>query len=173
MAYVNQVIGTSTAAMAATEAPYKDAPIIDFINHVQAETVKAALAGTRARGAAGAVAGGVLLADGGDPGRGGDDPGRGGPVRLREHAGGPADDGRAAARTIWSSRRSTSCRRAAGAPVDPAKLTNADNTPDYNYDVVAGWRTRSTSRRRPVRGSRTLTFDGQPVDPDARSSCSR
>ncbi|WP_217146741.1 5'-nucleotidase C-terminal domain-containing protein, partial [Streptomyces sp. AC627_RSS907] len=46
VSYVNQVIGTSARRMAADEAPYKDTPIIDLINHVQAQTVRAALAGT-------------------------------------------------------------------------------------------------------------------------------
>lgn len=43
--YVNQVIGTSVVAMSTADAPWKDEPIIDLINQVQAETVRAALAG--------------------------------------------------------------------------------------------------------------------------------
>ena len=46
VAYVNQVVGTNGAQMRSVEAPYKDVPIIDLINHIQAETVKAALAST-------------------------------------------------------------------------------------------------------------------------------
>ncbi|MYW30248.1 metallophosphoesterase, partial [Streptomyces sp. SID2119] len=45
VAYVNQVIGTSVVAMSTADAPWKDEPIIDLINQVQAETVAAALAG--------------------------------------------------------------------------------------------------------------------------------
>ncbi|ALM42316.1 nucleotidase [Streptomyces sp. FR-008] len=45
VAYVNQVIGTSVTEMSAAEGPVKDVPIIDLINHVQTETVRAGLAG--------------------------------------------------------------------------------------------------------------------------------
>lgn len=45
VAYVNQVIGTSVEEMSAAEGPVKDVPIIDLINHVQTETVRAGLAG--------------------------------------------------------------------------------------------------------------------------------
>jgi 2',3'-cyclic-nucleotide 2'-phosphodiesterase/3'-nucleotidase len=50
VSYVNQVIGTSARAMSAAEAPYRDTPVIDFINFVQAETVREALAGTEHAG---------------------------------------------------------------------------------------------------------------------------
>jgi len=44
--YVNSVIGTCTVAMSAATARFEDTAAIDFINHVQADAVKAALAGT-------------------------------------------------------------------------------------------------------------------------------
>ena len=44
--YVNSVIGTCTIAMSAATARFEDTAAIDFINHVQADAVKAALAGT-------------------------------------------------------------------------------------------------------------------------------
>jgi 2',3'-cyclic-nucleotide 2'-phosphodiesterase/3'-nucleotidase len=44
--YVNSVIGTCTLAMSAATARFEDTAAIDFINHVQAEAVKAALVGT-------------------------------------------------------------------------------------------------------------------------------
>ena len=44
MAYVNTVIGTSTQALSAARAVVEDVPIIDFVNYVQADAVKAALA---------------------------------------------------------------------------------------------------------------------------------
>ncbi len=44
VAYVNQVVATSTEELSAAESRYRDTPIIDFINHVQTETVTAALA---------------------------------------------------------------------------------------------------------------------------------
>lgn len=95
VAYVNQVIGTSVQAMSSADGPVKDVAIIDLINHVQADTVKGA-GGHAVGGAAGAVAGVVLLAYGGDSGRAGDDQGCCGPVPVREHDGGAAADGCAA-----------------------------------------------------------------------------
>jgi 2',3'-cyclic-nucleotide 2'-phosphodiesterase/3'-nucleotidase len=44
--YVNSVIGTCTVAMSAATARFEDTAAIDFINHVQADAVKTALAGT-------------------------------------------------------------------------------------------------------------------------------
>ena len=44
--YVNSVIGTCTIAMSAATARFEDTAAMDFINHVQADAVKAALAGT-------------------------------------------------------------------------------------------------------------------------------
>lgn len=46
--YVNSVIGTSTEAMSAATARYEDTAALDFINHVQAQEVKANLTGTDA-----------------------------------------------------------------------------------------------------------------------------
>ncbi len=59
-------------------------------------------------------------------------------------------------------------RTAAGGPVDPAKLTNADGTPDYNYDAVSGV-AYEIDVAKPV-GQRIgkLTFEGAPVDDAAR-----
>ncbi|WP_019137042.1 bifunctional metallophosphatase/5'-nucleotidase [Cellulomonas massiliensis] len=47
--YVNSVIGTSTEAMSAATARYEDTAALDFINHVQAEAVKAELTGADAQ----------------------------------------------------------------------------------------------------------------------------
>src|SRR6478609_4167331 len=46
--YVNSVIGTSTTAMSAARAVVEDVPIIDFVNYVQADAVKAGLTGDAA-----------------------------------------------------------------------------------------------------------------------------
>jgi 2',3'-cyclic-nucleotide 2'-phosphodiesterase/3'-nucleotidase len=48
VAYVNQTIGTCTEEMSAVDSCWKDTAIIDFINYVQAATVKAGLSGTDA-----------------------------------------------------------------------------------------------------------------------------
>jgi 2',3'-cyclic-nucleotide 2'-phosphodiesterase/3'-nucleotidase len=59
-------------------------------------------------------------------------------------------------------------RTAPGDVVDPAKLTNAEATPDYNYDVVYGL-TYDIDIAQPA-GSRIvgLSFGGQPIDPAAQ-----
>ncbi len=44
--YVNSVIGTSLVAMSAATAPWEDTAALDFINYVQADAVKKAIAGT-------------------------------------------------------------------------------------------------------------------------------
>src|SRR6476659_2077955 len=44
--YVNSPIGKSTQAMSAQRAVVEDVAAIDFVNYVQADTVRAALAGT-------------------------------------------------------------------------------------------------------------------------------
>ncbi|MCY7401241.1 MAG: 5'-nucleotidase C-terminal domain-containing protein [Nocardioides sp.] len=46
VAYVNSVIGTSLQAMSAARAVVEDVPAIDFVNYVQADAVRTALAGT-------------------------------------------------------------------------------------------------------------------------------
>ncbi|MGZ4453422.1 MAG: bifunctional metallophosphatase/5'-nucleotidase [Nocardioides sp.] len=46
--YVNSVIGTSTTALSADRAVVEDVPIIDFVNYVQADAVKAGLTGADA-----------------------------------------------------------------------------------------------------------------------------
>jgi 2',3'-cyclic-nucleotide 2'-phosphodiesterase/3'-nucleotidase len=46
VAYVNQVVATSTEELSAATSRYEDTPILDYINKVQTDTVTAALAGT-------------------------------------------------------------------------------------------------------------------------------
>ena len=50
LTYVNSVIGTCTQPMSAATSRYQDTAAMDFINLVQAQTVKAALAGTAQEG---------------------------------------------------------------------------------------------------------------------------
>ncbi|MFI1399845.1 bifunctional metallophosphatase/5'-nucleotidase [Streptomyces sp. NPDC020681] len=167
VAYVNQVIGTSTTAMAATEGPYKDVPIIDLINHVQAETVKAALAG-------GEYAALPVVSQASCFSRTAAIPA--GQVTIREAAGLYVFENTLEARLLTGAQLKDylefSARyfvqTPAGSPVDPAKLTNADNTPDYNYDAVYGL-TYDIDIAKPT-GSRItgLSFAGQPIDPAAQ-----
>ncbi|MEX2982057.1 bifunctional UDP-sugar hydrolase/5'-nucleotidase [Streptomyces sp. C36] len=166
VAYVNQVIGTSTAAMSAAEAAYKDTPVIDFINHVQVETVKAALAGT----AYGKL---PVLSQASCFSRTAAVPA--GKVSIRQVAGLYPFENTLEARLLtgaqlreyleFSARYYV--RTAAGVPVDPAKLTNAESIPDYNYDVVSGLSYEIDIAKAP--GSRivNLSFGGKPLEDSA------
>ncbi|MFI8942203.1 bifunctional metallophosphatase/5'-nucleotidase [Streptomyces syringium] len=167
VAYVNQVIGTSSAAMGAAEAPVKDTPIIDFINHVQAETVKSALAGT-------AYASLPVLSQASCFSRTAAVPA--GKVTIREVAGLYPFENTLEARVLTGAQLRAYLefsaryyvRTAAGAPVDPAKLTNAESIPDYNYDAVSGLSYEIDIAKAP--GSRivNLSFEGKPLDDAAQ-----
>lgn len=167
VAYVNQVIGTSTQAMSAAEGPVKDVPIIDLINHVQAETVKAALAGTEWAALPVVSQASCFSRTAAIPA---------GQVTIRDAAALYPFENTLEARLLtgaqvkdyleYSARYYA--RTAPGDVVDPAKLTNSEGTPDYNYDAVYGF-TYDIDVAQPV-GSRItgLTFEGKPVDPAAR-----
>ncbi|MET9799897.1 5'-nucleotidase C-terminal domain-containing protein [Streptomyces sp. NPDC006368] len=167
VAYVNQVIGTSTVAMSTADAPWKDEPIIDLINHVQAETVREALAG-------GAYAGLPVLSQASCFSRTARIPA--GQVTIRDAAGLYPFENTLEARVLTGAQLKDylefSARyyvqTPAGAPVDTAKLTNAGGTPDYNYDAVYGL-SYEIDIARPA-GSRivNLSFEGRPLDPAAR-----
>ncbi|MFJ2824095.1 bifunctional metallophosphatase/5'-nucleotidase [Streptomyces toxytricini] len=165
--YVNQVIGTSTQAMSSAEGPVKDVPIIDLINHVQAETVKGALAGTEwaalpVLSQASCFSRTAVIPEG--------------KVTLRDAAGLYPFENTLEARILtgaqvkeyleYSARYFV--RTAPDAVVDPAKLTNAEGIPDYNYDAVYGL-VYDVDIAQPV-GSRItgLSFGGRPVDPQER-----
>ncbi|MEU2433430.1 5'-nucleotidase C-terminal domain-containing protein [Streptomyces sp. NPDC007861] len=164
VAYVNRTIGTCTAAMATADAPWKDEPIIDLINHVQTETVKAALAG-------GQWAALPVLSQASCFSRTAVIPA--GQVTIKDAAGLYPFENTLEARLLTGAQLKDylefSARyyvqTPAGAPVDTAKLTNADGIPDYNYDAVSGL-TYEIDIARPA-GSRIvgLAFEGRPVDP--------
>lgn len=167
VAYVNQVVGTCTTAMSAAESTYKDTPIIDFINLVQAETVKAALAGT-------AYASLPVLSEASPFSRTAAIPA--GQVSLRDVAGLYVYENTLDAKILtgaqvkdyleWSAAYFV--QTAPDAPVDVSQLTNANKTPDYSYDVLSGV-SYDIDIAQPV-GSRitALTAGGVPVDPAAR-----
>jgi 2',3'-cyclic-nucleotide 2'-phosphodiesterase/3'-nucleotidase len=167
VAYVNQVIGTSTASMSTEQAPWKDEPIIDLINHVQAETVRAALAD-------GEHAALPVLSQASCFSRSAVIPA--GEVTLKDAAGLYPFENTLEARLMTGAQLKEylefSARyyvqTPAGAPVDTSKLTNAGGTPDYNYDAVSGL-TYDIDIAKPA-GSRivNLSFDGAPLDPAAR-----
>ncbi|MGW1228506.1 bifunctional metallophosphatase/5'-nucleotidase [Streptomyces sp. NPDC001478] len=167
VAYVNQVIGTSTAAMSTAEAAWKDEPIIDLINVVQTETVREALAG-------GEYASLPVLSQASCFSRTARIPA--GDVTIKDAAGLYPFENTLEARLVTGAQildylefsAKYYVRTAAGAPVDPEALTNAESTPDYNYDAVSGL-TYDIDIAKPV-GSRIsgLSFEGKPVDPAAQ-----
>ncbi|MFH8578036.1 5'-nucleotidase C-terminal domain-containing protein [Streptomyces zaomyceticus] len=167
VAYVNQIIGTSTAVMSTADAPWKDEPIIDLINVVQAETVKAALAG-------GAHAALPVLSQASCFSRTARIPA--GQVSIKDAAGLYPFENTLEARLMTGAQLKDylefSARyyvqTAAGVPVDTAKLTNAGGIPDYNYDAVSGL-TYDIDIAAPA-GSRivNLSFEGKPLDPAAK-----
>ncbi|MFF4327606.1 bifunctional metallophosphatase/5'-nucleotidase [Streptomyces sp. NPDC001591] len=167
VAYVNQVIGTSKEAMSSVDGPVKDVPIIDLINHVQAETVKAALAGTQ-------WAALPVLSQASCFSRTAAIPA--GQVTIKDAAGLYPFENTLEARVLTGAQLKDYLeysakyyvRTAPGDVVDPAKITNAEATPDYNYDAVYGL-SYDIDIAEPA-GSRIsgLSFQGKPVDPAAR-----
>ncbi|MER5884398.1 5'-nucleotidase C-terminal domain-containing protein [Streptomyces sp. NPDC001941] len=167
VAYVNQVIGSSTAAMSTQEAPWKDEPIIDLINQVQTETVRAALAG-------GAYASLPVLSQASCFSRTAAIPA--GTITIKDAAGLYPFENTLEARLLTGAQLKDYLefsaryyvRTPAGGPVDTSKLTNADGTPDYNYDAVSGL-TYEIDVAQPV-GQRIakLSFEGKPLDPAAK-----
>lgn len=166
VAYVNQVIGTSTQAMSTAEGPYKDVAIIDLISHVQAETVREALKGGQYAALPVLSQASCFSRTAGIPA---------GEVTIKDAAGLYPFENTLEARLITGAQLKEylefSARyyvqTAAGAPVDPAKLTNADKIPDYNYDALYGV-TYEIDIAKPA-GSRIakLSFDGKEIDPKA------
>ncbi|PNG16626.1 bifunctional metallophosphatase/5'-nucleotidase [Streptomyces cahuitamycinicus] len=164
--YVNQVVGTNAAEMTSAEAPYKDVPIIDLINHIQADTVKQALAGTE-------YAALPVLSQAACFSRSARIPA--GEVTIRDVAGLYVFENTLEARLMTGAQMKAYLefsanyfvQTAPGAAVDPAKLTNANGTPDYNYDVVSGL-SYEIDIARPA-GSRVtnVRFEGEPLVDDA------
>ncbi|MEV5594301.1 5'-nucleotidase C-terminal domain-containing protein [Streptomyces sp. NPDC052496] len=167
VAYVNQVIGRSKAEMTAAEAPYKDTPVLDFIAFVQAEAVRKALAG-------GEYAKLPVLSQASCFSRSATVPA--GEVTIRSMAALYPFDNTLEARVLtgkqlreyleFSARYYV--RTPAGGPVDPAKLTNAEGIPDYNYDAVSGVSYEIDIAKEPGRRIGKLSFEGKPVADDAR-----
>ncbi|MFI5618389.1 bifunctional metallophosphatase/5'-nucleotidase [Streptomyces sp. NPDC051567] len=167
VAYVNQVIGTSTEAMSSAEGPVRDVPVIDLIGHVQAEAVRAALVGTEWAALPVVSQASCFSRTAGIPQ---------GRVTIRDAAGLYPFENTLEARVLTGAQvkeyleysAKYFVRTAPGEVVDPARLTNAGNTPDYNYDSVYGL-TYDIDISEPV-GSRIvgLSYGGRPVDPVAR-----
>ncbi len=165
--YVNTPIGTATESMPAEESRYRDTAVMDFVNSVQAQAVDRALDG-------GPNADLPVLSLVAPFSRTAEIPA--GPVTIRDLAGlyvfpntlfGVEMTGAQVKEYLEYSAKYFA-QTAPGAPVDPATLTNANGTPDYNYDMMSGV-DYDIDISRPV-GERivNLSFNGAPVDPAQR-----
>ncbi|GAA4358148.1 bifunctional metallophosphatase/5'-nucleotidase [Angustibacter luteus] len=170
--YVNSVVAQNVTAMSAETARYEDVAAIDFINLVQAETVKAALAGTPQADL-------PVLSIAAPFNRAAAIPA--GDVTVRDVAGlyiydntllGVTMTGAEIKDYLEYSARYFKAQTSAG-PVAADSVTNAvtteapNGTPDYNYDVMGGLDAALTydiDLAQPV-GSRIvgLAYAGSPV----------
>ncbi|RKN21341.1 bifunctional metallophosphatase/5'-nucleotidase [Micromonospora musae] len=136
VAYVNQVVARATVEMSTVESRYKDTPILDFINHVQAETVTTALAGTQ-------YADLPVLSQASPFSRTAVFPA--GDVKIRDVAGLYVFDNTLEAVVLTGAEVRAYLEYSAkyfvtlapGAPVDPEQISDP-SVPDYNYDALSG-----------------------------------
>ena len=134
--YVNQVVAQSTEELSTVESRYKDTPILDFINHVQAEVVTQALAGT-------AYASLPVLSQASPFSRTAVFPA--GDVRIRDVAGLYLFDNTLEAVVMTGAEVKAYLEYsakyfktwAAGDTIDLDNI-NDPTVPDYNYDVISG-----------------------------------
>lgn len=141
--YVNSVIGTSTAAMSAATSRYQDTAAMDFINYVQADAVKKALAGSPSAGLPILSIAAPFNAAAAIPA---------GNVTVRDVAGLYIFDNTllgivftgAQVRAYLEFSASYFKQISGTGPFTPDQLTNAvtpiapNGTPDYNYDIMGG-----------------------------------
>jgi 2',3'-cyclic-nucleotide 2'-phosphodiesterase/3'-nucleotidase len=135
--YVNQVVATSTEQLTTLTSRYEDTPILDFIQQVQTETVDAALQGT-------ARADLPVLSIAAPFSREAVFPQV--DVTIRDIAGLYVYDNTLEAVELTGAQVRDYLEKSAGyftqvpatGTVDPETITNANGTPDYNYDVLSG-----------------------------------
>ncbi|MFD6948525.1 bifunctional metallophosphatase/5'-nucleotidase [Nocardiopsis sp. TSRI0078] len=165
--YVNQVVATSVEELSAAQACWRDTAIVDYIQHVQIETVRAAIQGT-------AEADLPVLSIAAPFSRSAVFPA--GEVSIRDIAGLYVYDNTLLASVLTGAQLREYLEYSAryfhqvpvSGAVDPGGLTNADGTPDYNFDQVAGLE-YDIDVSRPV-GERiaSLTMEGAEVADDQR-----
>ncbi|MBV1850741.1 bifunctional metallophosphatase/5'-nucleotidase [Catellatospora tritici] len=136
VAYINQVVATSVVELSAAESRYRDTPILDFINNVQAETVAAALASTSYAGlpvlSISAPFSRTALFPAGD-------------VKIKDVAGLYIYDNTLEAVVLTGAEVRAYLEYSAkyfrtfapGETVDPAVISDPA-VPDYNYDTLSG-----------------------------------
>lgn len=165
--YVNTAIGTATETMSAADSRFRDTAVMDFVNKVQADAVDQALEGTPnadlpVLSLVAPFNRAAVIPEG--------------PVTIRDMAGlyvfpntlfGVEMTGAQVKDYLEYSAKYFN-QTAPGAPVDPATLTNAGGTPDYNYDMLSGV-SYDIDISKPV-GERitNLSYNGAPVEADQR-----
>lgn len=160
--YVNKPVAKSAQELSAAESPYKDTPILDYIQHVQVETVKQALPGNTL----------PVLSIAAPFSRSAVFPA--GDVRVRDVAGLYVYDNTLMAVKLTGAQIKEYLEYSAkyfnqlapGEPVDVSKLTNAGGTPDYNYDQLSGVSYDIDVAKPAGQRIANLTYDGQPVADD-------
>ncbi|MFF0227537.1 bifunctional metallophosphatase/5'-nucleotidase [Streptomyces sp. NPDC004629] len=163
VAYVNQVVGTATETLTTVDARYKDAPIIDLINKVQEDVVRAALAGT-------AYASLPVLSQASPFSRTSEIPA--GKVTIRDLSSLYVYDNTLVAKLMTGAQvrayleysAEYYVQTAPDAVVDVQKLTNAGGRPDYNYDYVSGLGYDIDIAQPAGSRIKNLTFDGAALD---------
>ncbi|MFC9957119.1 bifunctional metallophosphatase/5'-nucleotidase [Streptomyces nigra] len=161
--YVNQVVGSATETLTTVDARYKDAPIIDLITKVQEDVVRAALAGTEHAAL-------PVISQASPFSRTSEIPA--GEVTIRDLSSLYVYDNTLVAKLMTGAQvrayleysAEYFVQTAAGAPVDVAKLTNANNRPDYNYDYVSGLSYDIDIAQPAGQRIRNLSYQGAPLD---------
>ncbi|KRE63121.1 multifunctional 2',3'-cyclic-nucleotide 2'-phosphodiesterase/5'-nucleotidase/3'-nucleotidase [Nostocoides sp. Soil756] len=174
LAYVNGVIGTCTEAMSAATSRYEDTAAIDFINLVQAQAVKDALAGTPQAGLPVLSIAAPFNKDAKIPQ---------GEVTVRDVAGLYIYDNTLLAVTLTGAQvkdyletSATYFKQVTNAgPFTPLQVTQAvtpnapNGIPDYNYDIMGGLDAQLTYdidiTKAPGSRITDLQYAGAPIDP--------
>ena len=175
--YVNSVIGTSATAMSAQTSRFEDTAAMDFINHVQSDEVTKALAGTPEASLPVLSIAAPFNRDAAIPA---------GDVTVRDVAGLYIYDNTLLAITITGAQVHAYLEFSARyfkqvpgtGPFNPDQITNAvtdtapNGTPDYNYDIMAGFTAALTYdidiAQSPGSRIKNLAYGGGPLDPAQR-----
>jgi 2',3'-cyclic-nucleotide 2'-phosphodiesterase / 3'-nucleotidase len=175
--YVNGVIGSCTAAMSCATARYEDTAALDFINLVQGEAVRAAIADTAAAVLPVLSIAAPFYKDANIPA---------GDVSVRDVAGLYIYDNTLLGITFTGAQVLAYLEKSAEyfkqvtgtGPFTPDQLTNAitivapTGTPDYNYDVMGGLDKPLTYdidvAKAPGARILNLKYDGLAIDPAAQ-----
>lgn len=167
VAYVNTPVATSTEVLSAAESCWKDTAILDYVHHVQTDTVVKAVAGTPEASL-------PVISLAAPFNRAATFPA--GQVTIKDVAGLYIYDNTLLASVLTGAQINDYLEYSAkyfaqvapDAAVSPAAWTNALGTPDYNFDQFSGV-DYDIDISQP-QGSRivNLSFDGAPVAADQR-----